>query len=76
MNTKKTPFSVLLGVNIRNARRDVSITQNDLAKELNITRMTMVSIEKGRSTPSVYEMVRISEFLGVPMKDLLPKQSS
>lgn len=46
------------------------LTQQELADRLGVTRQTILSIEKGRFTPSVALALGLAEILGVRVEDL------
>jgi len=46
------------------------MTQEDLARAIGVTRQTILSIEKGRYTPSVALALRMAKVLGVQVEDL------
>lgn len=52
---------------VREFRQQQHLRQSDLAKEVNVTRQTILAIEKGRLNPSVYVSLRIARVLGVPV---------
>ena len=43
-------------------RNNKSITQENLAKAIGVTRQTIIAIEKGNYTPSVLLALRIAKF--------------
>jgi putative transcriptional regulator len=49
------------------ARHD--LTQEALAEEAGVSRQTIISIEKGRYSPSVKLALRISSILQVPLEE-------
>jgi len=49
------------------ARHD--LTQEALAQETGVSRQTIISIEKGRYSPSVKLALRISSILQVPLEE-------
>jgi len=46
------------------------MTQQELADRVGVTRQTILSIEKGRYSPSVGLAIRIAETFGVPVEAL------
>jgi len=46
------------------------LTQEQLAEKVGTTRQTILSIEKGRYTPSVGLALRISQILGAAVEEL------
>jgi len=55
---------------VRSNRRLREITQQGLADRVDVTRQTIVSIERGRYNPSVGLALRIAEVFGVPVEDV------
>lgn len=51
-------------------RRAKEITQEELAKNLNVTRQTIIAIEKGNYTPSVSLALKIAKFFNKRVEDL------
>ena len=43
-------------------RKEMGVTQEDLAKAVGVTRQTIIAIEKGNYTPSVLLALKISQF--------------
>jgi transcriptional regulator with XRE-family HTH domain len=56
---------------IRTARRNKDITQQELANEFNITRVTVSNWERGATTPTVHELVKLSVYLDVTLEELM-----
>lgn len=52
------------GTRVRNARKDMGMTQEDLAKALGITRPTVTMWESGKSKPRVDMLDRLAGLLG------------
>jgi len=46
------------------------LTQEDLAKELNVTRQTIISIEKQKYDPSLVLAFKIARFFDVHIEDI------
>jgi transcriptional regulator with XRE-family HTH domain len=55
-----------LGDNIRRLRRDVGMTQEDLADRLGCTNAMISQVERGRTMPSVETLAEIADILGTP----------
>lgn len=51
------------------------ITQEQLAEQIGVTRQTILSIEKGKYTPSVALALQLAQVLGVRVEDLFQLQS-
>jgi len=57
-------------VNIKGLRESLGLTQAVLADQLGVSRQTLVSIEAGKSTPSVVIALRLAEALNQPVEAL------
>ena len=57
-------------VHLRRFRRDAEITQQQLAERIGVSRQTILSIEKGKYTPSVAVALQIAQVLGVSVEEL------
>lgn len=55
---------------VRRHRLTRDITQGELAELLGVTRQTVLSIEKGKYTPSVGLALRLAEIFGVSVETL------
>jgi len=51
----------------RNKRK---ITQEDLAREVGVTRQTIIAIEKGNYTPSVLLALKIAKFFNTSVEKI------
>ncbi len=55
---------------IRELRQARLLRQSDLANSVNVSRQTIIAIEKGEYNPSVALALRISEVFKMPIEDL------
>lgn len=55
----------MIGDKIKNKRKELNLTQEYLAKELNISRQAVSKWEKGLSEPSMDNLVKLSRIFGV-----------
>jgi putative transcriptional regulator len=55
---------------VRRHRLTRDMTQNELAELLGVTRQTVLSIEKGKYTPSVALALRLAEIFAVGVETL------
>jgi putative transcriptional regulator len=55
---------------VREARTALKFTQDELAAQVQATRQTIISIEKGNYVPSVLLALRIADVLGKKVEDL------
>ena len=55
----------MIGQNIKNKRKELNLTPDYLAKELNISRQAVSKWEKEISEPSMDNLIKLSEIFGV-----------
>jgi putative transcriptional regulator len=55
---------------VQKFRKEKGITQEQMAQGLEITRQTVIAIEKGNYTPSVLLAMKIARFFDVPVESL------
>ena len=55
---------------VRRHRLMRDMTQNELAEMLGVTRQTVLSIEKGKYTPSIALALRLADVFGVSVETL------
>ena len=60
-----------IGARIRKARESLHLTQEYLAKEVNINRTAMVQIENGKRGIDSTELAAFSKILGISADELL-----
>jgi transcriptional regulator with XRE-family HTH domain len=65
-------FYLILGNKIRLARKEKGLDQESLAKCLNLTRTSVINIEKGRQRPSVHQIWLIAFHLQFSITELIP----
>lgn len=69
--TNKTTKLIKLGKNIKRARKDKSLSQNQLAELLDISREHLAKIETAKRTVSLGLLFRICEILEIKEVELL-----
>jgi len=62
--------------NLRVARAISNITQQDLAKEISVSRQTIHSIEKGKFVPSVILALKLANFFNMKVDELFSLETS
>lgn len=72
----KPDFDRALGDRIREARENVGVTQDQLARAVALSRTSITNIEKGRQGVQAFLLVRIAQTLGRPVTDLIPGAAS
>ncbi len=55
---------------IRVERAKLDISQQDLAKNVNVSRQTIHSIERGKKIPSVELAIKIAQFFKVSVEEI------
>lgn len=55
---------------LRVLRAEVEISQKDLAEEVDLSRQTVNSIERGKFNPSIITALKIAEFFKVPVDEV------
>ncbi|MGX6969535.1 helix-turn-helix transcriptional regulator [Vagococcus bubulae] len=56
--------------NLANIRKEKKMTQQDLASVLDISRQTIISLEKGKYNPSIILALKIGNFFNIPVEDI------
>ncbi|MFO0719072.1 MAG: helix-turn-helix transcriptional regulator [Candidatus Paceibacterota bacterium] len=51
-------------------RAEVGVTQEDLAYEVNVSRQTIIALEKGNYTPSILLALKIAGFFKMPVEKI------
>ncbi|MFC4872117.1 helix-turn-helix transcriptional regulator [Negadavirga shengliensis] len=57
-------------------RAKLRLSQEELAKKVNVSRQTIHSIERGKKTPSVDLALRIAQVFQVPVESIFQLESS
>lgn len=63
-----------LGIKIKNAREKAGFKQGVFSQMINLSRASVVNIEKGRQRPSLHLMFEIAKISGCNIFDILPKR--
>jgi len=64
-------WRVIFGKNVRRARQQRKLTQEQLAFEAEIDLTYVGGIERGKRNPSLLVMARVADALSVPLNKLL-----
>lgn len=51
-------------------RSSMGVTQEDLAKGVQVSRQTIIALEKGKYTPSILLALKIASFFKVPVEKI------
>ena len=55
---------------IKDLREELGLTQKALAKKVNVTRQTILFMEKGKYNPSLRLAYRVARVLGKPIEEV------
>lgn len=69
-------FYKMLGEIIQKKRRDIGLSQDELASSIGLVRTSITNIEAGRQKVHIYTLYRIAAQLDTPVMDLLPNLES
>jgi putative transcriptional regulator len=72
--SKQTP-KLKIGNNLRQLRIERQLTQDQVAKAIEVTRATVLSIEKGDYNPSLELAFRLANFLETDINEIFYEQS-
>jgi HTH-type biofilm formation transcriptional regulator len=62
----------MLSENLRQLRTKKKFTQSELAKDADVSKIYIAKIEQGViKNPSVYDLKKVSDFLGVSLNELV-----
>jgi putative transcriptional regulator len=51
-------------------RAETGVTQEDLATQVNVSRQTIIALEKGNYTPSILLALKIAGFFEMPVEKI------
>lgn len=60
-----------LGLNLKIARERACMTQKEVSKIMGINRASLAFYEIGRSTPTIFILIRLSKIYQIELIDLL-----
>ena len=60
-----------IGLNISNLRKEKNLTQEELAKLINVSPKTISSYETNRSIPNIEILILLSKVLDTSINDIL-----
>lgn len=55
---------------VRKLREEKKLTQQELSLILNVSRQTIISLEKGNYSPSLHLALRMAKFFGISVEKL------
>ena len=56
--------------NLKSIRKVAGLTQAELAQKVEVSRQTVISMERGDYAPSVYLALRLARLLNVSVEDI------
>jgi transcriptional regulator with XRE-family HTH domain len=68
---KEQAFVTAVGSEVARRRRELNMSQAELARRLGIKQVTMTTYETGRCAFSLYLLLRIANMLKVSLADLI-----
>lgn len=61
-----------IGLRIKSERIKRDISQKSLGDHLELTRASVINLEKGRHRPSIYQLIQIASFFQIDYSSLVP----
>ena len=55
---------------VQQFRKNATVTQEELAEAVGVTRQTIIAIEKGNYTPSVLLAIKLANFFDTSVKEV------
>ena len=55
---------------IKEYRKKMGVTQEQLAKAIDVSRQTVISLERDKPIPSIIQAYKIAEFFGVKIEEV------
>ena len=57
-------------IRLKDYRKGYTITQDELAKAVGVTRQTIISLENGRYNPTLQLAHKLAKYFGVTIEDI------
>lgn len=70
------PLYQMFGSRVRALRERKNVTQEELGRRIDLSRTSIVNIEKGRQRVLLHQVVEIADALDAKPAELLPKASA
>lgn len=61
-------FPNIIGESIRNRRKELNVTQPDLAELAQVSKNTLYKLERGQGNPSLDVITKLASILGMELK--------
>ena len=61
---------------VRTLRSERGLSQQELAAAMDVSRQTIISIERGRYTPSLALAIALARFFGKPVEEMFDADGS
>ncbi|MCR5119491.1 MAG: helix-turn-helix domain-containing protein [Lachnospiraceae bacterium] len=58
-------------ISLAAARVNAKLTQEDISREMNVSKNTVVNWENGKSEPTISQARRLAEYCGVPLDRII-----
>lgn len=68
----ETSLYTAFGARLRQARRQMGLTQEQLGKRVGLTRTSITNIERGEQRPPLHIIFQLAAAIAVEPRDLLP----
>jgi len=68
------PLYQLFGDRVRELREEKNVTQEELARRVDLSRTSITNIEKGRQRILLHQLVEIASALDAKPQDLMPAE--
>lgn len=65
-----------IGQNIKKLREKSNLLQVDIAKHIGVTQQCMAAYETGRTMPDILTLLRIADYLKLPLNSFLTSTAS
>jgi len=76
MTSKKNPLNHIVGENIRRLRKELTLSQEELADRANLHRTYIGGIERGERNITLQTLEQLAKTLGVDPEVLLKSKSN
>ena len=65
-----------IGTNLKNARCNANLTQEDIAEKIGVSRQTVSNWENNKSYPDIISVIRLSDIYGISLDTLLKEDEN